>query len=90
MVIPDNSPKWACYGISVCPARILGNPEVMQDENTHNRMPLKCANVCIPNWSSVMCTPTTDGSFHEAFMHTIGPLRQTMRLSSMELVIGSR
>ena len=90
IVIPANSSNWACYGIEACLAKILNKPEVMHDEYTHNRILLNCANVGIPDGASAMCTPTTDGSSREACVYTIGQLRQTVIMSSMELVRESR
>jgi len=90
IVIPGNSSNWACYGIEACLAGILGKPEVMHDEYAHNRMLLNCANAGIPDGASAMCTPTTDGSSHEACVYTVGLLRQTVIMSSVELVRESR
>jgi hypothetical protein len=90
LIIPANSSNWACYGISACLAKILGRPEVMHDEYTHNRILLNCANVGIPDGASAMCTPTTDGASHEACVYTVGQLRQTVLMSSVELVRESR
>ena len=90
IVIPANSSNWACYGISACLAKILGKPEVMHDEYTHNRILLNCANVGIPDGASAMCTPTTDGSSHEACIYTVGLLGETVKMSSVELVRESR
>ncbi|MFQ6052691.1 MAG: glutamate cyclase domain-containing protein [Candidatus Bathyarchaeia archaeon] len=90
IVIPANSSNWACYGIEACLAGILRRPEVMHDEYTHNRILLNCANVGIPDGASAMCTPTTDGASHEACIYTVGQLRQTVIMSSVELVRESR
>jgi hypothetical protein len=90
VVIPANSSNWACYGICACLAKLLGRPEVLHDEYTHNRILLNCANVGIPDGATAMCTPTTDGASHEACVYTIGQLRQTLLMSSVELVRESR
>ena len=90
VIIPANSSNWACYGISASLAKIMGRPEVMHDEYTHNRILLNCANVGIPDGASAMCTPTTDGASHEACVYTVGQLRQTVLMSSVELVRESR
>ncbi len=90
IVIPANSSNWACYGIEACLAKILNKPEVMHDEYTHNRILLNCANVGIPDGASAMCTPTTDGSSHEACMYIVGLLRQTVIMSFVSLVRESR
>jgi hypothetical protein len=37
-----------------------------------------------------MCTPTTDGASREACIYTLGQLRQTLLMSSVELVRESR
>jgi len=90
IVIPGTSSNWACYGIEACLAKILDKPEVMHDEYTHNRILLNCANVGIPDGASAMATPTTDGASHEACMYTVGQLRQTVIMSSVEFVRESR
>jgi hypothetical protein len=90
IVIPANSSNWACYGIEACLAKILGKPEVMHDEYTHNRILLNCANVGIPDGASAMCTPTTDGASHEACVYIVGQLKQTVLMSSIELIRQSR
>ena len=90
VVIPGNSSNWACYGIEACLAKILGKPEVMHDEYTQNRILLNCANVGIPDGATAMCSPTTDGSSHEACIYTVGQLRQTVIMSFVELVRESR
>lgn len=90
IVIPANSSNWACYGIEACLARILCKPEVMHNEYTENRILLNCANVGIPDGASAMCTPTIDGSSHEACVYTVGQLRQTVIMSFVELVRESR
>lgn len=90
VVVPANSSNWACYGIEACLARILGKPEVMHDEYTENRMLLNCANAGIPDGASAMCTPTIDGSSHEACIYAVGLLRQTVLMSFVELVRESR
>jgi len=90
IVIPGNSSNWACYGIEACLAKILNKPEVMHDEYTHNRMLLNCANAGIPDGATAMCTPTTDGSSHEACIYTVGQLRQTVEMSFVELVRETR
>jgi hypothetical protein len=90
VVIPANSSNWACYGIGACLAKLLGRPEVLHDEYTHNRILLNTANMGIPDGATAMCTPTTDGSSHEACMHLIGMLQQTLYMSSMELIRESR
>ena len=90
IVIPANNSNWACYGIGACLARLLGRPEVLHDEYTHNRILLNTANVGIPDGATAMCTPTTDGSSHEACMMVLGLLRQTVLMSAVELVRESR
>lgn len=90
VVIPGASSNWACYGIEACLARILNKPEVMHDEYTENRMLLNCANEGIPDGATALCTPTTDGSSHEAGIYTVGQLRQTVLMSFVELVRESR
>jgi hypothetical protein len=90
IVIPGNSSNSACYGIEACLARVLDKPEVMHDEYTENRILLNCANVGIPDGASGMCTPTIDGSSHEACIYTIGLLRQTVIMSFKELTRESR
>lgn len=90
IVIPASSSNWACYGIEACLARLLGKPEVMHNERTHERILLNCANVGIPDGASAMCTPTTDGYSHEACIHTVGQLRQTVAMSFIELLRESR
>jgi len=90
IVIPGNSSNWACYGIGACLARLLGNPEVLHDEYTHNRILLNCANVGIPDGATAMATPTTDGASHEACIYALGMMRQTVLMSFVELVRESR
>ncbi len=90
IVIPANNSNWACYGIGACLAILLGRPEVLHDEYTHERILLNCANEGIPDGATAMCTPTTDGSSHEACIYVLGLLRQTVLMSSVELVRESR
>jgi hypothetical protein len=90
IVIPGNSSNWACYGIGACLAMLLGRPEVLHDEYTHNRILLNCANEGIPDGATAMCTPTTDGASHEACIYALGMMRQTVLMSSVELVRESR
>ncbi len=90
IVIPANSSNWACYGIGACLAMLLGNPDVLHDEYTHNRILLNCANVGIPDGWTAMATPTSDGASHEACIYALGMLRQTVLMSSVEIVRESR
>lgn len=90
IVIPANSSNWACYGIEACLAKVLANPTVMHDEYAEKRMLENCANVGIPDGASAMCTPTIDGSSRETCIYTVGQLKQTVIMSSMELVRESR
>jgi len=90
IVIPANSSNWACYGIGACLARILDKPNVLHDEYTHNRILLNTANVGIPDGGSAMATPTTDGASHETCIYVLGLLRQTVIMSSVELIRESR
>ena len=90
IVIPANSSNWACYGIGAALAGLLGRPEVLHDEYTHNRILLNTANVGLPDGASAMCTPTTDGASHEACIYVLGLLRQTVLMSSVELVREAR
>jgi len=90
IVIPANSSNWACYGIEACLAMLLSNQEVMHDEYTENRILLNCANVGIPDGATAKCTPTIDGSSHEACIYTVGLLRQTVIMNSVEIIRESR
>jgi hypothetical protein len=90
IVIPAASSNWACYGIEACLAKILEKPEIMHNEKTHVRILLNCANAGIPDGASAMCTPTTDGASHESCVYLVGQLRQTLLMSSVELVRESR
>ena len=90
IVIPGVSSNWACYGIGACLALLLGNPEVLHDEYTHNRILLNCANAGIPDGATMMATPTTDGASHEACIYAVGMLRQTVLMSMKEIVRESR
>lgn len=90
IVIPATSSNWGCYGIEACLAKLLCKPEVMHDEYTHNRILLNCANAGIPDGASAMVTPTTDGASHETCIYIVGLLRQTVIMSSIELVRESR
>jgi hypothetical protein len=90
IVIPANSSNWACYGIGACLARLLENPDVLHNEYTHNRILLNTANEGIPDGATAMCTPTTDGSSHEACIKVLGLLKETIRMSAVELVRESR
>jgi hypothetical protein len=90
IVLPATSSNWGCYGIEACLAKLLGKQEVMHDEYTHNRILLNCANVGIPDGSSAMITPTTDGASHKACIYTVGQLRQTVIMSFVELVRENR
>ena len=90
VVIPANSSNWACYGIGACLAKLLDDPKVLHDEYTHNRILLNCANVGIPDGATAMCTPTTDGASHETCIYVLGLLRQTVIMSSVELIRESR
>lgn len=90
VVIPANNSNWASYGIATCMAKLLNNPEVLHDEYTHNRILLNCANQGIPDGATAMATPTTDGSSHEACIHVVAMLRQTLLMSSKEIVRESR
>jgi hypothetical protein len=90
VVIPATSSNWACYGIEACIAKILNKPEVMHDEITEKRILLNCANVGIPDGASAMCTPTIDGSSHDACLYAVGQLRETVLMSTVELVRESR
>lgn len=90
IVIPANSSNWACYGIGACLAMLLGNPDVLHDEYTHNRILLNCANVGIPDGWTAMATPTSDGASREACIYVLGMLRQTVLMSSVEIIRESR
>jgi len=90
VVIPATSSNWAAYGIEACMARLLGNPDVMHDEYTHNRMLVNCANEGIPDGATAMASPSTDGCSHEADMALITQLRQTLHMSVKEIVRESR
>ena len=90
VVIPASSSNWGCYGIAACLAKILSKPEVMHDEYTHNRILLNCANAGIPDGASAMVTPTTDGASHKTCIYVVGLLRQTVIMSSIELVRENR
>lgn len=90
VVIPATSSNWGSYGIEACLAKLLGKPEVMHDEYTHNRILLNCANVGIPDGASALVTPTTDGASHETCIYTVGQLRQTVTMSFVELVREAR
>lgn len=90
IVIPATSSNWAAYGIEACMARLLGNPDVMHDEYTHNRMLVNCANEGIPDGATAMASPSTDGCSHEADMALITQLRQTLIMSVKEIVRESR
>ena len=90
IVIPATSSNWAAYGIEACLARLLGNPDVLHDEYTHNRMLVNCANEGIPDGATAMATPSTDGCSHEACMAVITQLRQTLLMSMKEIVRETR
>ena len=90
VVIPATSSNWAAYGIEACMARLLGNPDVMHDEYTHNRMLVNCANEGIPDGATAMASPSTDGCSHEADMAMLTQLRQTLHMSVKEIVRESR
>lgn len=90
IVIPATSSNWAAYGIEACMARLLGNPDVMHDEYTHNRMLVNCADEGIPDGATAMPSPSTDGCSHEADMAMITQLRQTLTMSAKEIVRESR
>jgi len=90
IVIPGTSSNSACYGIEACLARILKKPEVMHDEETENRMLVNCANVGTPDGATAMCTPTIDGASHEACIHVVGLLKETVKMSFVEVVREAR
>ena len=90
IVIPATSSNWACYGIEACLAKILNKPEVMHTEYTENRTLVNCANAGIPDGATAMCTPTIDGASHEACIYVVGMLRQTVLMSSVEIIRESR
>jgi nicotinamidase-related amidase len=90
IVIPATSSNSACYGIEACLARILKNPEIMHDEETEKRMLLNCANVGIPDGATAMCTPTIDGASHDACIHIVGLLKQTVTMSFVEVIREAR
>ena len=84
------SRNWAAYGIEACLARLLGNPDVMHDEQTHYRTLVNCADEGIPDGATAMPSPSTDGCSHEACMAVITQLRQTLLMSMKEIVRESR
>ena len=90
IVIPATSSNWAAYGIEACLARLLGNPDVMHDEQTHYRTLVNCADEGIPDGATAMPSPSTDGCSHEACMAVITQLRQTLLMSMKEIVRESR
>lgn len=90
IVIPATSSNWAAYGVEACMARLLGSPDVLHDEYTHNRMLVNCANEGIPDGATAMANPSTDGCSHEADMAVITQLRQTLHMSVKEIVRESR
>jgi hypothetical protein len=90
IVIPATSSNWAAYGIEACMARLLGNPDVMHDEYSHNRMLVNCANEGIPDGATAMASPSTDGCSREADVALITQLRQTLTMSVKEIVRESR
>jgi len=71
-------------------ARLLGNPDVMHDEQTHYRTLVNCADEGIPDGATAMPSPSTDGCSHEACMAVITQLRQTLLMSMKEIVRESR
>jgi hypothetical protein len=90
LVIPATSSNWAAYGVEACLARLLGDPDLMHDEQTHYRMLVNCANEGIPDGATAMPSPSTDGCSHEACMAVITQLRQTLLMSVKEIVRESR
>ena len=90
LVIPATSSNWAAYGVEACLARLLGDPDVMHDEQTHYRMLVNCANEGIPDGATAMPSPSTDGCSHEACMAVVTQLRQTLLMSVKEIVRESR
>jgi hypothetical protein len=90
IVIPASTSNSACYGIEACLAKLVDNPDVMHDEYTENRVLVNVANLGINDGATDRCTPTIDGFSHEACMHLIGLLRQTLLMSYVQLVRTTR
>ncbi len=70
--------------------KLLGDPDVVHDEQTRYRTRVNCANEGIPDGATAKPSHSTDGYSHEARMAVITQLRQTLLMSVKEIGRESR
>lgn len=81
VAIPATTSNWGCYGIATCLARLKEDPEIIHDGETERRILHACADVGVPDGATVWCTPTVDGTPHQASVFVVELLRMTVSQS---------
>jgi len=75
IAFPATISNWGCYGIEACLAHLMGNTEIMHDEEMQKRILHSCADTGCPDGATSLTTPTEDGTPYRTGMHIVELLR---------------